>query len=47
LSIGFNPNCFDSNKSLPILYASLNSQYEFIVILRKYKSEVNFCTTKN
>lgn len=35
---GLNPNCYDSNKALPLLYAALNGQYEFIVILRKHKS---------
>lgn len=47
LANGLNPNCFDCNKALPILYAAHNSQYEFMAVLRKYKSEVNFCTISN
>ena len=35
------------NKALPIIYAAHKSEYEFMVLLRKYKSEVNFCTIKN
>ena len=42
-----NPNCFDSFRALPILYAALNGQYDFISTLRRFKSEVNFCTTRN
>jgi ankyrin repeat protein len=38
LQNGLNPNCFDSSKALPLLYAALNGQFEFIVILRKFKS---------
>jgi len=47
LQNGLNPNCYDSFKALPLLYAALNSQYDFIIILRKYRSEVNLCTTRN
>jgi|JI6StandDraft_1071083.scaffolds.fasta_scaffold136968_3 ankyrin repeat protein len=47
LANGLNPNCYDSSKALPILYAALNSEYDFMVILRRYKSEVNFCTVNN
>ena len=47
LANGLNPNCQDSSKSLPILYAAQNSQYEFMVKLRQYKSEVNFCNIEN
>ena len=47
LSNGLNPNCQDASKSLPFLYAAKNSQYDFMVILKKYKSEVNFCNVAN
>jgi ankyrin repeat protein len=42
-----NPNIQDCDKALPILYAAQQCQYDFMVILRKHKSEVNFCTTNN
>ena len=38
LSNGLNPNCQDSSKSLPFLYAAKNSQYDFMVILKKYNT---------
>lgn len=47
LQSGLNPNCYDASKALPLLYAAVNGQYDFIVILRKYRSEVNLCTTRN
>lgn len=47
LANGLNPNCQDSHKALPIIYSALKGEYEFMMILRKYKSEVNFCTAQN
>jgi ankyrin repeat protein len=47
LANGLNPNTTDSTKSLPILYATLNSQYKFIMILLKHKSEINQVNSKN
>jgi ankyrin repeat protein len=47
LQNGLNPNCYDTLKALPILYAAVNSQFEFIIILRKYRSEVNICSIRN
>ena len=47
LANGLNPNCYDAAKALPLLYAALNGQHSFIAILRKYKSEVNFCSSRN
>lgn len=47
LSNGLNPNAIDSTKSLPILYATLNYQYKFIIILLKHKSEINQVNSKN
>lgn len=44
---GLNPNTTDSTKSLPILYATLNSQFKFIMILLKHKSEINQVNSKN
>ena len=42
LSHGLNPNTKDASKSYPILYAALNHQYRFIMILLEHKSEINF-----
>lgn len=47
LANGLNPNTTDCTKSLPILYATLNSQYKFIMILLKHKSEINQVNSKN
>lgn len=47
LANGLNPNTTDCTKSLPILYAALNSQYKFIMILLKHKSEINQVNSKN
>lgn len=42
-----NPSTQDSNRSLAILYASLNNQYSFVSILRRHKSPINVCNNKN
>lgn len=47
LSNGFNPNIEDNFKALPVLYAAQNKQIEFVWMLRKYKSEINFCSINN
>ena len=47
LSNGLNPNFEDNFKSLPVLYAAQNNHLEFMFMLRKYKSEINFCSIQN
>lgn len=42
-----NPNIEDNFKALPVLYAAQNNQIEFMRMLRKYKSEMNFCSVNN
>jgi ankyrin repeat protein len=38
LGNGLNPNSLDSSKSLPILYAALNYQHKFVMVLLRHKS---------
>lgn len=47
MSNGLNPNIEDNFKALPVLYAAQNNQIEFMRMLRKYKSEMNFCSVGN
>lgn len=47
LSNGLNPNIEDNYKALPVLYAAQNNEIEFMKMLRKYKSEMNFCSVNN
>ena len=47
LESGCNSNSTDINRSIPLLYASLNHQVSFIVLLRKFGSTISYCNNCN
>lgn len=47
LENGLNPNILDINRSTPLLYAALNGQISFMILLRRFGSIINNCNNKN
>ena len=47
LENGLNPNILDMNRSTPLLYAALNGQISFMILLRRFGSIINNCNNKN
>lgn len=47
LENGLNPNILDVNRSTPLLYAAINGQIQFMVLLRRFGSIINTCNHRN